>query len=72
MKEAHAPFRYATYPHPRKASSTAGIPQLLGIPKILDDGVLPGGATSTSLVTPDTSTTFSGTGNAMAAWASSP
>jgi flagellar L-ring protein precursor FlgH len=47
----------------RKASSTAGIPQLLGIPQILDAGVLPGGATSSSLVSANTSSTFSGTGN---------
>jgi flagellar L-ring protein precursor FlgH len=47
----------------RKSAATAGIPQLFGIPQRLDAAVLPTGATSSSLVSTNSNTTFSGTGN---------
>ncbi len=47
----------------RKSSATAGIPQLLGIPQRLDAAVLPKGATSSSLVSTNSNSTFSGTGD---------
>jgi flagellar L-ring protein precursor FlgH len=47
----------------RKSSSEAGIPQLFGIPQRLDAAVLPSGATSSSLVSTSSNSTFSGTGN---------
>lgn len=47
----------------RKSAATAGIPQLFGIPQRLDAEVLTGGATSASLVSTNSNTSFSGTGN---------
>ncbi|NBZ87326.1 flagellar basal body L-ring protein FlgH [Stagnihabitans tardus] len=47
----------------RKSTTTAGIPQLFGIPQRLDAAILPEGASSSSLVSTDSSSTFSGTGN---------
>ena len=46
----------------RTASDKVGVPSLFGIPQALD-GALPNGATSASLVSANSSTTFAGTGN---------
>lgn len=47
----------------RKSSASAGIPQLFGIPQRIDAAILPDGATSASLVSTNSNSTFSGTGN---------
>jgi len=47
----------------RKASDTAGIPQLFGIPQRIDAAILPNGASSSSLVSTNSNSNFSGTGN---------
>lgn len=46
----------------RKGSTSMGMPSLFGIPQRLD-AVLPTGATSASLVSTNSSSTFAGTGN---------
>ncbi len=47
----------------RTASDKVGIPSLFGIPQRLDAAVLPTGATSASLVSANSASTFAGTGN---------
>ncbi len=46
----------------RTASDKVGVPSLFGIPQRLD-AILPNGATSASLVSANSATTFAGTGN---------
>ncbi len=46
----------------RTGTDKVGIPSLFGIPQVLD-GALPTGATAASLVSTNSSSTFSGTGN---------